>query len=73
MNNDNFVRLNMKKKGYRRKGKGMTGGQYKRLQWKQKMAARSESFGSDKCFKCGGTGHWAKKCNGEIFIQYYLQ
>ncbi|KAK7114489.1 hypothetical protein V1264_000544 [Littorina saxatilis] len=58
---ENFVRLNMKAKKFVRKGSGMTGGQWKRKQWKQKMAARSKSYG-DKCFKCGGSGHWANKC-----------
>ncbi|KAK3086777.1 hypothetical protein FSP39_023162 [Pinctada imbricata] len=57
----NFVRLNMRVKTYKRKGKGMTGQQYKRFQWKQKMKARSQSYGN-KCFKCGQEGHWSNKC-----------
>ncbi|KAK7500307.1 hypothetical protein BaRGS_00008530 [Batillaria attramentaria] len=59
---ENFVRLNMKAKKFVRKGARLTGAQWKRKQWKQKMAARSQSFGSDKCFKCGQSGHWANKC-----------
>ncbi|XP_061162436.1 ATP-dependent DNA helicase Q4-like isoform X2 [Saccostrea echinata] len=60
----NFVKLNMKVKTYKRKGKGMSGPQYKRFQWKQKMKSRSESYGNN-CFKCGKSGHWANKCPGE--------
>ncbi|XP_062621086.1 ATP-dependent DNA helicase Q4-like isoform X2 [Saccostrea cucullata] len=60
----NFVKLNMKVKTYKRKGKGMSGPQYKRFQWKQKMKSRSESYGNN-CFKCGKPGHWANKCPGE--------
>ncbi|KAH9499790.1 hypothetical protein Btru_077833 [Bulinus truncatus] len=62
--NDNFVCLNMKRKAYRRKGGGMTSAQLRKKQWKVKMAARSKSFGSNKCFKCGQEGHWANKCTG---------
>ncbi|XP_035824691.1 ATP-dependent DNA helicase Q4 [Aplysia californica] len=63
--NENYVCLNMKKKGYRRKGAGMTGSQLRKKQWKAKMAARSQSYGSNKCFKCGQEGHWANKCKGK--------
>ena len=41
---------------------------YKRIQWKQKMKARSESYGN-KCFKCGQEGHWANKCKGNAFME----
>ena len=54
----------MKVKKYQRGPKGMSGGAHKRMAWKQKMKARSESYG-DKCFKCGEPGHWANKCKGE--------
>ncbi|XP_067650989.1 ATP-dependent DNA helicase Q4-like [Haliotis asinina] len=62
VSSENFVRLNMKVKKYKRKdGRHMTGGQYKRNQWKQKMQARSKSYG-DKCFICNETGHWSRDC-----------
>ena len=54
----------MKAKKYKRKGGHMTGGAYKRQQWKSKMKLKSNSYGKNKCFKCGQEGHWANKCTG---------
>ena len=62
---ENYVRLNMKLKKYRCRGLvGRTEGAYKRMAWKQRMKGRGEG-GTNKCFKCGEEGHWAKNCKGE--------
>ena len=56
--NDNFVKLNLRKKSYAR-GKGVVkGAAYKRQQWKNMMSAKRGTA----CFKCGEEGHWANKC-----------
>ena len=77
---DNFQRLNMKHRSYRRRGGGISGSAHKRKAWKQIMKSRGEfvpqkswsgrgrgggrGAGSGACFKCGQEGHWAKKCRG---------
>ena len=57
--NENYVKLNLRKKTYTRGKKVLKGAAYKRQQWRNKMSAKSKSSG---CFKCGEEGHWAKNC-----------
>lgn len=70
--NDNFVRINLKKKVYVRGKKNFNLFKYKRNQWKhrKKLASNESSLDAsdliDKngitCFKCGESGHFAKCC-----------
>ena len=56
----------MKVKRYIRKdGRHMSGPQFKRKQWKDKMKSRSKSYG-DKCFICNKEGHWSRNCPGKL-------
>ncbi|XP_011866489.1 PREDICTED: ATP-dependent DNA helicase Q4 [Vollenhovia emeryi] len=72
--NDNFVRINLKKKVFVRGKKHFNFAKYKKNQWKQrkKELASSESNldaadlidkNGMKCFKCGESGHFSRNCS----------
>lgn len=71
--NQNFVRINLKKKVFVRGKKGLTGGMYKRQQWKQRQNAANGGKGNYKakmltCRRCGEVGHWAKSCMSDKLL-----
>ena len=63
---DNFQRLNMKHRSYRRRGGGISGGAHKRRAWKQIMKSRGEFVPqkrwSSKPGKSGGTETKSGSC-----------
>ena len=74
--NQNFVRINLKKKVFARGKKTQTGSSYKRQQWKQRQnggaggGKGNYNFKSKTltCRRCGEIGHWAKSCMSDKLL-----
>lgn len=69
--NENFVRINLKKKIYVRGKKHFNFSTYKKNEWKKNKNSLASSEGAldladlaekNSCFKCGGSGHVSRKC-----------
>ncbi|XP_008560443.1 ATP-dependent DNA helicase Q4 [Microplitis demolitor] len=69
--NENFVRINLKKKVFARGKKSFNFSKYKKNQWKNKKKELASGEGSldladlaekNTCFKCGGSNHISRNC-----------
>ena len=70
---DNFVRLDLRRKHYKAKGRGMSAKTYKRNMFKKKQfdndrggVSRGGTGRGTRCFKCGEVGHWARNCSQRV-------
>lgn len=66
--NENFVRLDLKRKIYSRGKRSIKTTTYKKKQWKNRKKELGEEYSVtnrstlSKCFKCGDVGHYSKNC-----------
>ena len=73
---DNFVRLDLRRKHYKAKGRGFSSKTYKKNMFKKKQFENDRGGASQKgggglgrgtrCFKCGEVGHWARNCTQRV-------
>ncbi|XP_060798588.1 ATP-dependent DNA helicase Q4 isoform X2 [Neoarius graeffei] len=75
----NFVKINLKKKSHV-KGFALRGAALRKQMYARKFQLKGERFGGgrgrgsfrgfnrqgDVCYRCGGTGHWARDCHGAV-------
>ncbi|CAB3362089.1 Hypothetical predicted protein [Cloeon dipterum] len=65
--NDNFVRVNLKKRVFVRGKKNTNFSKYKKMMYKRKQSDNNYDGGNGtvkkgSCFTCGMAGHWANNC-----------